>query len=66
MAYNYHLVYFNDKNRVTGTNIYAQDEDEAKEIGAIILSVVADLSVKPNDLNVAVDSDLSDKEITTT
>lgn len=67
MAYNYYLVYFNENNKTdTGTNVYASNEEQAKEIGAVLLSRHLDVALDSEDMFAEVNESLQQDTITTT
>lgn len=67
MAYNYYCVYANEKKKGdTGTNIYAESETHAKEIGAVLLSRWTGAAYEASDLFAEVDENIQEDTITTT
>lgn len=67
MAYNYYLVYVHENTKEdTGTNVYANTEDSAKAIGAVLLSRITGESYSATDVMAEVDPDMQEDDITTT
>lgn len=67
MAINYYLVYTHENaKRDTGTNVYANDEAQAKAIGAILLTRITGETVNEADLFVDAEESMTDDQITTT
>lgn len=67
MAYNYYCVYANEaKKGDTGTNVYAELEIHAKEIGAILLSRWTGGNYSAADLFAEMDDTIQEDTITTT
>lgn len=67
MAYNYYCIYANEKKKGdTGTNVYAESESHAKEIGAILLSRWTGNNYSAEDMFAEVDSSIQEDNITTT
>lgn len=67
MAYNYYVVWVNENPKEdTGTNVYASSAAQAKAIGAVLLSRLTGQNLTANDLDVEMDSDMTEDHITTT
>jgi len=67
MAYNYYIVWVHENPKEdTGTNVYAGSEDEAKAIGAVLLSRITGAELTSSDMDAEVDSDMQEDDITTT
>ena len=67
MAYNYYLVYFNETKKTdTGTNVYAESEEHAKAIGAVLLSRITGQAITVDEMFAEEDPDIQEDEITTT
>lgn len=67
MAYNYYCIYANEKKKGdTGTNVYAESESHAKEIGAILLSRWTGNNYGPEDMFAEMDASIQEADITTT
>ena len=67
MAYNYYLVYVHENTKEdTGTNVYAESEDHAKAIGAVLLSRMTGETFAATDVMADVDTTMQEDEITTT
>lgn len=67
MAYSYYLTYVhNTQKEDTGTNVYAESEQQAKEIGAILLSRLTGRSYTASNIIAEVDDSIQEDDITTT
>lgn len=67
MAYNYYLVYVHENTKEdTGTNVYAESEDHAKAIGAVLLTRMTGETFTATDVMADVDTSMQEDEITTT
>ena len=67
MAYNYYLVYVHENTKEdTGTNVYAESSDNAKAIGAVLLSRKTGETFAATDVMADVDTTMQEDEITTT
>lgn len=67
MAYNYYLVYVHENTKEdTGTNVYAESEDHAKAIGAVLISRMTGETFTAIDVMAEVDPAMQEDDITTT
>ncbi len=67
MAYNYYIVYVQENTKEdTGTNVYAESENHAKAIGAVLLSRMTGEEFSSADVYAEVDPEMQEDDITTT
>lgn len=67
MPYSYYLVYTNENTeKDTGTNVYAANEQQAKNIGAVLLSRITGKDITPDRVFVDKESTIQKNDITTT
>ncbi len=67
MAYNYYLVYVHENTKEdTGTNVYAESENHAKAIGAVLLSRMTGETFAAEDIMADVDTTMQEDQVTTT
>ena len=67
MPYSYYLVYTNESTKKdTGTNVYAVNEQQAKDIGAVLLSRITGKNITPDKVFVDEESTIQEDDITTT
>lgn len=67
MAYNYYITYVhNTPKEDTGTNVYAESEDHAKAIGAVLLSRITGETYSSADIVAEMDASMQEDDITTT
>ena len=67
MAYNYYLVYVHENTKEdTGTNVYADTENTAKAIGAVLISRLTGENYTAADVMAEVDPEMQEDDITTT
>nr|DAY73847.1 MAG TPA: hypothetical protein [Caudoviricetes sp.] len=67
MPYSYYLVYTHETNKKdTGTNVYAADEQQAKDIGAVLLSRITGKNITSDKVFADEEPTIQEDDITTT